>query len=304
VTAEARVDAVVVAYNSADHLRRTVSSLLAIAGVHPIVVDNASPDESLAAIADLPVTTISADTNGGFAAGCNLGWPVGDSPYVLFLNPDAEITADALRRLVSVLERHPETAIAAPRIVGDDGSLQYSLRRFPRLRTTYAQALYLHRLAPRASWADEIIRMPEAYEQAGPQEWVSGACMLVRRTVLETLGGWDSRFFLYCEDIDLCARVRDLGLDVRYEPGSTIVHVGGASASRASTLPMLAASRVRYAFLHRSRPAALVECLGIALEAATRLLTLREGAAGLAGHAKAARLALVGALAGRELAAR
>jgi GT2 family glycosyltransferase len=296
------VDAVVVAYNSADHLRGCVESLVAIPGVRAIVVDNASPADDLATVADLPVTTITARRNGGFAAGCNLGWPQGDSPYVLFLNPDATIDATALARLVEALDREPRRAIAAPRIVDDTGALQHSLRRFPRLRTTYAQAFYLHRLAPRAQWTDEIIRAPETYAESGAQEWVSGACMLVRRDVLEELGGWDSGFFLYCEDIDLCRRVQDLGRQVWYEATATVGHVGGGSASRASTLPLLAASRVRYAFVHRSRPAALLECLGIGVEAATRLLTLREGIAGLGGHARAARLALRGALTGPRAA--
>ena len=165
-------------------------------------------------------------------------------------------------------------------------------RRFPRLRSTYAQALFLHRLAPQAPWADEIVRMRELYEQGGSQEWVSGACLLTRRTVLDRLGGWDSGFFLYCEDIDLCRRVNNLGLEVYYEPAAAVVHLGGASAPRSSTLPILAASRVRYASLHRSRPAAWLERGGIGLEAVTRFLTVREGRSGMAGHARSLRIAL------------
>lgn len=295
-----QVDAVVVSYNNAKDLRETVQSLSRLETVRTIVVDNASSDNTLATIADLPVTKVAADANRGFAAGCNLGWSLGSSPYVLFLNPDARIDEAALNRLVAVLERNPEAAIVAPRILGDDGTLQLSLRRFPRLRSTYAQALCLHRLAPRSSWTDEIVRSPAHYERPGRQEWVSGACMLVRRVTLDALGGWDSGFFLYCEDIDLCRRVRDLGLEVYFEPAAVVVHKGGASASRASTLQFLAASRVRYAFIHRSRAAALAECLGVALEAFTRFLTARGGAAGAVGHARSFGLAIAAARAPRS----
>jgi GT2 family glycosyltransferase len=289
------VDAIIVSYNSADCLRDAVESLDRIPGVRTIVVDNDSSDDSLATIADLEVTTVDAKRNGGFAAGCNLGWPLGTSPYVLFLNPDARIDQPSLERLAALLDGNPRIAVAAPKILGSDGTLQHSLRRFPRLRSTYAQALYLHRLAPTATWSDEIIRSREHYDRGGPQQWVSGACMLVRRSALEELGGWDSGFFLYCEDIDLCRRVQDAGLEVHYEPAAVARHQGGASASRASTLQYLAASRVRYAFAHRSRPAAFLECVGIALEACTRFLTLRDGVAGLAGHARSLWLAVGGA---------
>jgi GT2 family glycosyltransferase len=211
---------------------------------------------------------------------------------VLFLNPDARIDVQALDRLVAVLEREPRAGLVAPRIVGEHGEVHHSLRRFPRLRSTYAQALFVHKLAPTASWADEIIRDEGHYERPGPQEWVSGACMLVRRDVLERLGGWDEGFFLYCEDIDLCRRIRDLGLEVLYEPRATARHVGGGSAPRTATLPVLAASRVRYARLHQARHVAFAERLGIALEALTRVVAGRGGGPARAGHARSLRVAL------------
>jgi N-acetylglucosaminyl-diphospho-decaprenol L-rhamnosyltransferase len=286
------VDVVVVSYNSAAHLRACVEPLSRLDWANVIVVDNGSSDSSLSAVEDLRVRAI-AQENVGFAGGCNTGWRAGESPYVLFVNPDAQISAESLRMLVNVLESQPELAIAAPRIVGDDGVLNYSLRRFPRLRSTYAQALYLHKLAPTARWADEIIRATDAYERQGLHEWVSGACMLVRRTVLEQLGGWDDRFFFYCEDIDFCRRVRELGLGIQYEPAAVVTHEGGGSALRSAMLPHLAASRLRYARLHRSRAGAFAERLGIALEAATHMLVARGGGPTRAGHARSLRVALL-----------
>ena len=102
--------------------------------------------------------------------------------------------------------RGPEDAGAvAPKVVSPVGELHHSLRRFPRLRSTYSQAFFLHRLVPRALWADETIRRAEAYTQSAIHEWVSGACVLVRRMLLEQLDGLDDGFFLYCEDTDLAS---------------------------------------------------------------------------------------------------
>jgi N-acetylglucosaminyl-diphospho-decaprenol L-rhamnosyltransferase len=288
----AGVDVVVVSYNSRDELRECVEPLAALGDVNVIVVDNASSDGSLEAVADLRVKPIALDRNGGFGHGCNVGWRAGGSPYVLFLNPDARTDASSLNRLVDVLELTPDAGAAAPRIAHTDGTLDYSLRRYPRLRSTYARALFLHRVFPRASWTDEVIRDPTVYEGRRSPDWVSGACILVRRSVLEQLDGFDEGFFMYCEDIDLCRRIHDGGHDLVYEPAAVVTHVGGASAPRASLLPVLAASRLRYAGKHWSAPAALLERLGVALEALTRVVVSRGGRAARAGHGRAFILAL------------
>jgi GT2 family glycosyltransferase len=286
------VDAVVVSYRSGKELRPCVEPLAAAAGIHVMVVDNASGDGSLDAVAGLDVRTIALPDNRGFAAGCNAGWRAGSRPYVLFVNPDARIGPAATGTLAAVLEREPAVAVAAPRIVDDDGSLDLSQRRFPTLRSTYAHALFLHRLFRHAGWASELVREPADYERAGSPEWVSGACLLVRRSVLEELGGWDEAFFMYCEDKDLCRRARDRGYDVRFEPAALAHHAGGASAPRPSLAHVLAQSRVRYARKHRGRVVAELERAGIALTALTHMAISRGGRVARAGHAAALRAAL------------
>lgn len=286
-----RVDVVVVSYNSRDRLRACVAPFVTMEGVQVIVADNASADGSLDAVADLPVKTVRLDVNGGFAFGCNAGWRAGDAPYVLFVNPDARLDEASLRRLVQVLDEEERVGVVAPRILDEDGSVEPSQRRFPRLASTYAHALFLHRLFPRAAWASELVRDPVAYERAGSPEWVSGACLLVRRGVLEEIGGWDDGFFMYCEDKDLCRRVRLAGWDVRYEPGAAITHEGGASAPRSSLLPVLAASRVRYARKHRGAAGAAAERAGIALIELTHMVASKGGKASRSGHARALRVA-------------
>ena len=286
------VDVVIVAYNSRERLRACVAPLLEAPGLNVIVVDNASPDRSLDAVRDLRVTAIQLPVNGGFAHGVNAGWRAGSLPYVLLLNPDARIDPTSLETLVRVLEDDQTVGAVAPRIVNEDGTLDYSQRRFPRLRSTYARALFLHRLFPAATWTDELVRDEDAYARRGSPDWVSGACILLRREALALLDGLDEGFFMYGEDIDLCRRLRVAGYGIRFEPSAVVEHEGGASAPRAELLPVLAASRLRYAAKHRGTPAALLERIGVALEAATHLAVARGGLAARAGHARALRLAV------------
>jgi hypothetical protein len=289
-----KVDVVVVSFNSRDRLRACVEPLTDLDWIDVYVADNASEDESLEVVADLPVTALPQPDNRGFSHGCNVGAAAGSSPFLLFLNPDASIGPDSIRLLVEDLETHERAGIVAPKIISDDGTLHHSLRRFPRLRSTYAQALFLHRLAPRALWADEVIRRDEWYERTGIQEWVSGACLLVRRDLYERLGGFDEGFFLYCEDVDLCLRARAAGFDVRYQPAAIARHEGGASAPRWSLLAIAMESKLHYARKHRSRPAAALERLGLTLGALVRVALGQGGKASRSGYARALR-SLVGA---------
>ena len=289
-------DVVVVSYNSSGYLRRTVEPLVGLPDVQVIVVDNASSDGTLDTVSDLPLIAIRRRENGGFAVGCNEGWRAGAAPYVLFLNPDAAIDEGALRTLIAALADDSSLGAVAPRIEHPDGSLAWSQRRFPRLGSTYARALFLHRVFPRASWSDELVRDEAAYDHAGSPEWVSGACLLVRRTVLEQLRGWDEGFFLYCEDIDLCRRLRDSGYGIRYEPAAVAVHQEGASAPRTATIPVLAASRVRYANKYRSRLYAALVRLGVAFGALTHVVVSRGGLVDRKAHAHALLIVLSPAL--------
>ena len=274
---EAAVDIVVVSYNSRDQLHETVAALSAVDDFHVIVVDSASADGSLETLSGLSLSAVGLTQNRGFGHACNVGWQSGVAPAVLFLNPDAKISEEAVRRLLRTSVGDSRIAAVAPRIVDEEGALDFSMRRFPRLRTTFAQALFLHRLFPRASWTDEVIRHESAYDDVQSPDWVSGACILVKRSVLEGLDGFDEGFFMYCEDIDLCRRISDGHGEIRFDPEAVVVHEGGASMPRAALLPVLAASRIRYARKHRTRAAASLERAGVALGAATHILISRGG---------------------------
>ena len=166
------------------------------------------------------------------------------------------------------------------------------MRRYQRIGSTWATALFLHRIFTRAAWANEIIRAPASYERVAYPEWVSGACMLVRRSVLERIGGFDENFFLYAEDMDLCARVREAGYRVRYEPSAVVLHEGGRSAPRTSLYAVLVQSRMLFARRHSGPMSATLQSIGLAVGALTHLLATVPRPAQRRGHAAAFRAIL------------
>jgi N-acetylglucosaminyl-diphospho-decaprenol L-rhamnosyltransferase len=288
------IDAVIVSYNSRATLRGCVEPLSRMDDIDVVVVDNASPDNPLDTIADLPATAVRAPRNGGFSYGCNLGAEQGSAPYVLFLNPDARIDAASLAALRGVLETDPLVGVAGPRIVDADGTLLRSQRRFPRPASTFGQALFLHRLFPTAAFADELVRDEEAYTRPAAVDWLSGACLLVRRAALAEIGGMDEGFFLYCEDTDLSRRMLDAGYSTRFEPSAEARHEEGSSAPRSALLAIHARSRVRYARRHFTPVAAALDTVAVALHAATHAVANIGRRPEARGHALALRAVFSG----------
>ena len=286
------VDVVIVAYNSRDTLRMCIEPLVHIPWVDITVVDNACPENSAGVVADLPVRIVRSPRNGGFAYGCNLGSASGSAEFVLFLNPDAEINAASLAGLVDALRADTSLAGVGPLTVDAAGNVIFTQRRFPRLRFTYAQGLFLHRAAPGAAWADDQIRDPEAYERPGTAEWISGCCMLLRRDAVDSVGGLDEGFFLYSEEIDLFKRLASAGWRAGFEPRATARHIGYQSADRNATEQIRAGSRVRYARKHSGRLVAALEASGVALGALARAVLWMRRPPRARGQLLAARAAI------------
>ena len=190
-----------------------------------------------------------------------------------------------------MLDAEPGVGAVGPRILHSTGELDFSQRRFPRLRSTYAQAFFLHRIFPRALWADETVRREEDYERPG-----AGRVDLRRvharapRARSRSSAGMDEGFFLYCEDTDLCRRLWDAGHEVRFEPGATAVHEGGASAPRPSLIPVLVdepRALREQALAAGSRRS--LERVGIGLGALTHSVVSSGGRETRAGHLRSLR---------------
>jgi GT2 family glycosyltransferase len=280
------VDVVVVSYNSSESLRRCIEPLARTSWCHVVVVDNASTDDSLASIDALEVSVVAEEENGGFSRGCNRGWRLGRAPFVLFLNPDCEMRPESVAALIAMLDENDHVGIAGPRIVHHDGSLARSQFRFPRVVSTVSEAFYLHRVWPARSWTSETVSDPRRYEQPNEPEWLSGACLLIRRDLLEQIGGLDESFFMYSEDTELCAAVWSRGYSVRFVPEATIVHEGGGSSPRGELLPTLTSSRLLWFSRNRSRKATMAFRFALALEALTHAVVTAHGRPARRGYLK------------------
>jgi GT2 family glycosyltransferase len=257
----APVTVVIVNYNSGAHLERALESVRSHApGATVVVVDNASNDGSEHAAENRSgVTLIRHPRNVGFGAGVNLAAnsAPGGSPLLL-LNPDGALTAGAVDALRRELEGHPECAIAAPTIRNEDGSLQGNVRGDPTMLTgLFGRTTLLTRLLPNLAVAQrQVVTAGAATGDSRTADWVSGACMLIRREAFAAAAGFDEDYFLFWEDADLCRRLRRLGYTVRYVPDAEVVHrVGGSSGgpARARTIREFHRSAYHYYRTHVAR---------------------------------------------------
>ena len=210
---------IIVNYNTADMLVRCLHSISSQSGDNHevIVVDNASQDNSLELTkATFPwVKVIANKRNLGFARANNQALGISKSKYIYFLNPDTEVKEGSFDAIIEFMESNPEVGLAGTRILNPDGSSQSSVeRRYPGQRHSKG----------------------ELYGLKGDIAWVLGASMVARRFVLRNIRGFDERFFIYGEDLDLCLSVRKSGWTIACIPNAVVVHWGGASER--DTLPV------------------------------------------------------------------
>jgi N-acetylglucosaminyl-diphospho-decaprenol L-rhamnosyltransferase len=233
------IAAVIVNYNAGPELRRALQSIadeLADGPWQGVVVDNASTDGS-EAIADefAPhVRLLRNATNVGFGRAVNQGVAATIAPTILVMNPDCYLRPGAVAALAAALHEDPASAIAGPRILDPDGALQGSARGDPDMLTgLFGRASALRRWFPSLAVARRNVVDPTVAGSATVTvDWLSGACMLIRREAFDRVGGFDERYFLYWEDADLCRRLRGLGYVMRYAPSAIAVHRVGHSSSR------------------------------------------------------------------------
>jgi N-acetylglucosaminyl-diphospho-decaprenol L-rhamnosyltransferase len=229
---------IIVNFNSGGCLARCLDSIAELEKDSDVlVVDNASTDgsEQTAERGGRVALQRNAE-NVGFARAVNQGLARTGGEFVLLLNPDCELRPGSLDRLVSELRLHPHSAIAGPKILDEDGAVQGSARGDPTLLTgLFGRSTLLTRLFSGSELARRNVRFDlatagRANEAGYDVDWVSGACMMARREMLKTVGGFDERYFLYWEDADLCRRLRGRGWGIRYVTSAEVVHRAGQSS--------------------------------------------------------------------------
>lgn len=228
--------AVVVNHEAGALLVDAVRSVLAdeSAGVPElVVVDNDSHDGSpdLLRGACPGVRLLHAPGNVGYARAANLGIAAVRAPVVAVLNPDLRIEVGTARAMLDRLAAEPSVGACGPRIKNTDGTDYPSARSVPP-RAVAAMHALVGPWWPANPFTRRYRQLDADPDQGRLVDWVSGAAVWIRRRALDEVGGWDERYFMYMEDVDLCWRLRRAGWDVAYEPGGTVWHVQGVSTAR------------------------------------------------------------------------
>jgi hypothetical protein len=227
---------VIVTYNCRSFLGPCLDSVRATLREHlgeVIVADNASGDGVVGYLRGAwpEVHVIETGGNHGFAVANNRALAAARGRYMLLLNPDTRARPGALDRLVDYLDAHPEVGIAAPRLLNPDGTDQGTARRFPSPSVAIlGRRSPLTRLFPDNRWSHRyMIGRDHPNDRPFFVDWVSGACLMIRRSVMEQVGGLDEGFFMHWEDADWCFRVKEAGFAVACVPDAEVVHHEGGS---------------------------------------------------------------------------
>lgn len=266
-----KIDIIIVNWNSGKQLHNCLQSL-SLANPkncelgNIIVVDNASIDGSIEFVGglDLPIVILRNNINRGFAAACNQGATGSKADYLLFLNPDTQLSENSLTAPIAFMEQ-PENrrvGILGIQLVDDEGRVSRTCARFPTPGRFFAKMLGLDRLFPRVFPSHLMNEWDHADSREVDQ--VMGAFFLVRRSVFEMLNGFDERFFVYFEEVDFSFRARQLGWRSFYLAEAQAYHKGGGTSEqiRAKRLFYSLRSRILYGYKHFSRTAATLLMLG------------------------------------------
>jgi Predicted glycosyltransferases len=219
---------------------------------HVVVVDNRSEEseEILRLARAHGAKTVALADNRGYGAAVNVGVRElpDDVDAVVIANPDVRVEADTVSRLAAVLERSPDIGAVGPQVRNVDGSVYPSARQIPSLRTGVGHALF-SRIWPRNPWTARYRQDDAPTDVSRDVGWLSGSFLLVRRSAFDAIGGFDDRYFMYFEDVDLGYRLGRAGWRNVYEPASVVTHIGAASTSTVRGEMLRIHHRSAYRFL-------------------------------------------------------
>jgi GT2 family glycosyltransferase len=259
------IDVIIVNWNAGAQLLECVDSVIRYGQRFVgriIVVDNGSSDGSESAVENLPnVTLIRAGANLGFGKACNLGAASANNEFVLFLNPDARLYPDSLVKVLDFMHRpdNAKVGICGVQLIDEDGHIARSCARFPSVRGFVAHATGLERFIPTLGhsmreWDHTTTRQVDQ---------VIGAFFLIRKSVFEMIKGFDEKFFVYFEEVDVSYRAKKLGWSSVFFADAQAFHAGGGTSGqvKAKRLFYLLRSRILYAFKHFNPFAATIVLL-------------------------------------------
>ncbi len=209
---------VIITHDEEKHIKKCLDSI----GTHEVIlVDNASTDQTVSIVqSNFPQAKIIRNkTNLGVAQARNQGIKEATGEYIMFLDADAELANDTINKLLEAMEQKPRAGIVAPKLIYPNGKLQYSCRRFPTFWNILSRGFLGESDSP--NWY-----LMRDYDHKTPREvdWVMGACQLIRREVLNSIGLLDGGYFYGYEDVDFCWRALRKGWKVVYVPDAVAIH--------------------------------------------------------------------------------
>ena len=226
------VSVILVNYNTAHLLGRCLDALRSATrdlSLQVVLVDNASHDGSADVVRrDFPeIQLIESGANVGFGRANNLALARCTGRYILLLNTDAFVEETTVVAAVRRIDKDAGVGIVGVRLIGSDGSQQPSCRYFPTPLNLFLQKTGLDRWSGRVRGVDDLHWNPDLDAEC---DWVPGCFLMIRRSIVDSIGLFDPRYFLYCEEVDLCRRVKAAGWKVSYLAAVRAVHIGGESA--------------------------------------------------------------------------
>lgn len=232
---------IIVNYNTKSLLKQCLTSVFANLPQKSevIVIDNHSTDNSVSMITQhFPkVRLISNRKNYGFAWANNQGIEVSKGRFVLLLNSDTIVKAHALDRLVAYLEKHPKVGVISPQLRNEDGSIQPQGGALPTITNIAAWMFFLDDIPLlKQLFVPYHQDNVEFFTGTHSMGWVAGTAMLIRREVLDQIGGLDQNIFMYAEDIDLCWRARAAGWEIKTLSSAQVIHLGQGSGNKGKAI--------------------------------------------------------------------
>jgi len=240
----------IVSYNAREELSACLESIYG--GVHPdlevIVADNASTDGSASMVRDRfpQADLVTLESNVGFSRANNVCWRRAESDLIVFLNADTIVPQGAFERMLVLMRTRTELGALGPLLRNDDGSVQMSFGSMLSPTSELGQKIVNAGYRNGAGPLRRYVERRHARERT--VDWVSGACLVTRRSLLETIDGFDEAFFLYSEDVDLCARIRKTGAKILFTPQIEITHLKGRSMSKVRDRAFYESQRSRLHF--------------------------------------------------------
>lgn len=269
----ANVAVITVSYNSSSQLDDFLASAVTtVAKAEQIlVVDNASSDieTTRSLTAKHGVMLLELSENRGYGGAVNAGAATLSSTleFIVVANPDLLFTPDAVALLVSAAEANSQIASTGPRVLNVDGTTYPSARAIPSLRVGIGHALFAN-VWPRNPWTRAYHSNVTTRSEQAPVGWLSGSCVCVRRSVFESVGGFDEGYFMYFEDVDLGYRLGKLGFTNLFVPAAEVTHIGGVSTAAHSKAMLRVHHDSAYRFLTKKYPGPLLAPLRWALRLA------------------------------------